>query len=523
VEGGGGSIRVVSSTESHDDATLVDPLREAAPGKASVAAALFGGDTDGDAPVTIGRYVVRDRLGVGGMGAVYRAHDPELDREVALKVLLPDVADDEDARARMVREARALAKLSHPNVIGVYDVGRHGAEVFLAMELVDGSDLSAWLAAGEEGTGRPWRDVMDVFIQAARGLAAAHEQGLVHRDFKPANVLLGRDGRVRVVDFGLARPVDASAMPLIDHAPTRTGAILGTPMYMAPEQLEGKAATGASDQFALCVSLYMALYGDRPFAGATMASYVSQVIAGNVIEPASGDVPNGVYRALHRGLSTDPDQRWPTLEALITELNASLDASVAVVTPSAGATTPAPGRGIGVGAIVLVVAGLAGVAGLAWWGGSSPSEAADTRPVAAAPAAANAADSPGSPAGDATGATPAVDSPGTARTETGGAEVESAESGGRAPSAEPEQEPSAEPEPESTPTPPPARAREWCSFHEDTYALVDRGTKRRKSFTKRGKCWTCRKETSKSRIARLSPRDCGGYQMCTPSPEEACK
>ena len=194
----------------------------------------------------VGRYLVLERSGEGAMGVVYAAYDPELDRKLALKLLRPSGEQAEAAeqrRARLQREARALARLSHPHVVTVFDVGTWGEQVFIAMEWVDGVTLRQWLAERP----RDWREVLEVLLHAGEGLAAAHATGLVHRDFKPDNVLVGRDGRVRVSDFGLARPVDAQA-PSPGMAPARgaeslrSGALAGSPAYMAPEQRAGGAA-----------------------------------------------------------------------------------------------------------------------------------------------------------------------------------------------------------------------------------------------------------------------------------------
>jgi len=212
----------------------------------------------------VGRYVVLQQLGVGGMGVVHACYDPELDRKVALKVLRSDTVDGV-ARARLLREAQALAKLSHPNVVAIHDVGTVGEHVWLAIELVDGQTLRQWLE-----TPRRWREVLEVMGAAGHGLAAAHVAGLSHRDFKPDNVMIGRDGRARVMDFGLARASGKTTEPASDttlvpsvpptwaDAPvTRVGAIVGTPRYMAPEQLRGgRSVTGAADQFAFCVSAF---------------------------------------------------------------------------------------------------------------------------------------------------------------------------------------------------------------------------------------------------------------------------
>jgi tetratricopeptide (TPR) repeat protein/predicted Ser/Thr protein kinase len=262
----------------------------------------------------LGRYFVLDPLGSGGSGVVYAAYDPELDRKIALKLLRAERAGD-DARARLLREAQAMARLSHPNVLAVHDVGTFGDQVFVAMELVDGWNLRQWLAAEPRTRSR----ILEVFAAAGRGLAAAHAAGFVHRDFKPENVLVGRDGRVRVADFGLVRSegdadlgtegsAPASASPA---AVTLPGTIPGTPGYMAPEQLAGRPADFRSDQFAFCVSLYQALYGRRPFAPGSWT----------VEEPPSGArVPARLRRLLLRGLAVDPAARFSSMDELLAGL-----------------------------------------------------------------------------------------------------------------------------------------------------------------------------------------------------------
>lgn len=274
---------------------------------------------------TVGRYLILDRLGEGGMGVVYAAHDPELDRRVALKLLRPDRAEKETA-LRLQREAQAIARLSHPNVVAVHDAGTFGEQVFVAMELVEGRTVRQWLAAERPS----WREIVTVFVAAGRGLSAAHAAGLAHRDFKPDNVLLGRDGRVRVVDFGLARPVEEPAEGLpgegapapsggVLTAPlTQWGAALGTPSYMAPEQFRGEGADARSDQFSFCVSLYEALYGDRPFPGGHPQEIAEAVARGAVREePAGSRVPARLRAVLARGLSLDPERRFPSMAELL--------------------------------------------------------------------------------------------------------------------------------------------------------------------------------------------------------------
>ncbi len=230
---------------------------------------------------SIGRYRVLSLIGRGGMGDIYAAYDPELDRRVALK-LLRTASSSESSRKRLVREARALGKLSHPNVVQVYDAGEHDGDVFVAMELVEGQAFDAWCSS----VPRPgWHEVLAAYLDVARGLEAAHASGLIHRDVKPSNILRGADGRVRVVDFGLAAASEGRALAageavvasIAAAAPaspegsreeerlTTTGALLGTPLYMAPEQFEGPRASAACDQYGLCTALYEGLYGVLPF------------------------------------------------------------------------------------------------------------------------------------------------------------------------------------------------------------------------------------------------------------------
>jgi len=281
----------------------------------------------------IDRFVVLDKLGEGGMGIVLAAYDPLLDRKVALKLLRPHVHHGA-ARAmqRLLREARAMAKLSHPNVVTVHDVGTVEGHVYIAMEFVDGETLGQW-AKRER---RSAKEVLEVYLMAARGLAAAHQAGLVHRDFKPQNCLIGTDGRVRVTDFGLVSPPtpdDASlesmqdrGSPAADEATpspslTHTGEVMGTPGYMAPEQHAGEATDARADQFSFCVALYEALYAAPPFGGDTYAEIARRVTEGERAPiPEGKHVPARVERALGRGLATDRDQRFASMDALIAVL-----------------------------------------------------------------------------------------------------------------------------------------------------------------------------------------------------------
>ncbi|MFZ6180451.1 protein kinase domain-containing protein [Nannocystis pusilla] len=274
----------------------------------------------------IGRYVVLERLGAGGMGVVYAAYDPQLGRRVALKSIAPHIAADPLARARMLREAQAMALLAHPNVAAIHDAGVQDDRVWLAMELVDGESLVAWLAAGPRG----WREVVAMFAAAGEGLAAAHAAGLVHRDFKPDNVLVGRDGRARVVDFGLARgetedgAVEAHGSAG-ETAPVRAltgpGATPGTPRYMAPEQWLGEVVDARSDAFAFCVALWEALYGEHPFPTSSPAALAEAVLHEQVRPPRAGArVPAFVHRALRRGLAREPARRFATMAELLAAL-----------------------------------------------------------------------------------------------------------------------------------------------------------------------------------------------------------
>jgi serine/threonine protein kinase len=291
--------------------------------------------------VLVGRYVIEGLVGRGAMGAVYGARDPDLDRKVAVKILRADALSDNarrKMRARLLREAQAMACLSHPEVITVYDVGAFEDQLFVAMEYVEGETLRQWRGARHRG----YAEILAVYERAGSGLAAAHDAGLVHRDFKPDNVLVGRDGRVRVTDFGLARAVrpedaddsrlpeatDDSAARSVMLTLTRTGALLGTPAYMAPEQLSGDAADARSDVFGFCVSLYEALYGERPFAGSTVLVLRAAIEEGAVrTAPVMTPVPGWIRRVLLRGLRAAPEKRFASMRAVLDALRSSHAAS----------------------------------------------------------------------------------------------------------------------------------------------------------------------------------------------------
>ena len=266
----------------------------------------------------LGRYEVLRELGRGSMGVVVRAYDPELRRAVAVKLLEPRIAHGSGARERLLREAQAMARLTHPHVVRVYDVTAHGDALAIAMELVEGQTLRAVIAQG-----RPWRELLAIAISAGRGLAAAHAAKLIHRDYKPENVLCADDGRVVVSDFGLARlDEEPAALPGTTDGTVTT--LAGTPAYMAPELLAGSVATIASDQFSFCVATYEALYGERPFAGKTLDELRATIAAG-IPRPAppGSTVPARIRAALVRGLSRDPLKRWPAMGLLLDELAAA--------------------------------------------------------------------------------------------------------------------------------------------------------------------------------------------------------
>ncbi len=304
-------------------------------GGASVTAGKAGGG-DLIRGSVVGRYVVLSTLGFGNMGVVYAAYDPELDRKVALKLLRSELREvsDNEARTRLLREAQALAKLSHPNVVAVYDVGAIETGVWLAMEFVEGQTLDNWCKERP----RSWREALDVMRHAGRGLQAAHHAGLIHRDFKPENVMVGTDGRVRVMDLGLARlgaredPVDLletlavhrsshSEQAALAIGVTQAGAIVGTPAYMAPEQFQGLQVGVAADVFAFCVTCWEAIVGERPFAGTTLAELLASVFVEDVRPIPKGKLmPVWVRKALRRGIQRGPEARWPSMGALLAVL-----------------------------------------------------------------------------------------------------------------------------------------------------------------------------------------------------------
>jgi hypothetical protein len=310
--------------------------REGATGTVRTASASSEPTPAGPLPpgATVARYRIESLVGAGSMGAVYAAYDPDLDRRVALKLLSPAPRSHE-LRALLLREAQAMAKVTHAHVATVYDVGTWRQQLFIAMEFVRGGTLRTWLRARP----RSVPEILDVLLRAGRGLAEAHTAGLVHRDFKPDNVLVGDDGRVRVTDFGLARPPHdprASDTPLAGHSSwdtvdprsTRTGTLVGTPAYMAPEQLDGAPANERSDEFAFCVALYEALYGRRPFEGANViALRMSMRRDPPAPDPLGSRVPGRVHAVLRKGLSKRPSDRYGSMHELLDALEGALRAS----------------------------------------------------------------------------------------------------------------------------------------------------------------------------------------------------
>ncbi len=272
----------------------------------------------------VSRYRIEATLGAGAGGVVYAAFDQQLKRRVALKILRASgirTAPGPEARERLLREAEAMAQLSHPNVVNVHDAGIFGDDVFIVMELVEGQTLARWL----RGQQRPWREVVTVFTDAARGLAAAHGAGLVHRDFKPENVLIGSAGRARVADFGLARQMGAvGPVPPVEPSPAGQAftAIAGTPAYMAPEQFLGAVADDKSDQFSFCVALFLALYRQHPFGDWTGGG--STLPPTPASPPEGSPVPARLHEILARGLRAERERRYPSLTGLIQELEAVL-------------------------------------------------------------------------------------------------------------------------------------------------------------------------------------------------------
>jgi serine/threonine protein kinase len=299
----------------------------------------LGMPTD-DAELRIGRFRIRAQIGAGGNALIFAAWDDEHDRQVAIKLLRDDRSVRPDTRARFLREAKAMARLHHPNVVRIYEVGIHGGppegepRVFLAMEYVEGQSLREWVEREQPSVD----SILDRYLEAGRGLAAAHAAGLMHRDFKPDNVVLGSDGLVRVVDFGLARSTRGtdSFQTIEEQTPGLRAALdqgqdilatiglSGTPAYMALEQHFGRATDARADQFAFCVALWEALFGQRPYRGQTAGAIARAIETGKICEPPrdkASAVTRAVRKALERGLAAEPDHRWPSMDELLAELD----------------------------------------------------------------------------------------------------------------------------------------------------------------------------------------------------------
>jgi serine/threonine protein kinase len=434
-----------------------------------------------------------------------------------------------------------MARLAHPNVIHVYDVGTVEDGVFIAMELVEGQSLAGWLAAEV----RPWRQILELFVHAGRGLAAAHAAGVIHRDFKPHNVLVGSDGRVRVGDFGLAGgdasgptgPHEAVTEPVaraveeptaldrasISGALTRTGMLLGTPKYMPPEQESGAPASARSDQFSFCVALYEALYGRPPYAGDSVSVYRHHVRHGDVLPPPEGTgVRAWVHAEIVRGLSVDPAERHPGMDALLDRLDDALE------DPRALQRRRRRLRIAGIGAIA------AGVSALVVWrlaGGQGDVAPAEPRPslpamVATAdppitlPAPSVSTETRGESGRDDAAAgepeTASAEHKSTAHSSTtaGGAARERAGAGaGAGAGAKPEPKPAPKPE---------KRGSGSCYFEQDIKKFITKSKKHRAHVMDDGICWNCAQRASEHQVVGLAPNDCAAYYLCFEEPIDKC-
>ncbi len=288
--------------------TLSPPLTDLpAAAAAAATATLPAGSSRADAPVRqVGRYLIQGRLGRGGMATVYRAHDPSISRDVAIKFLHASLAEDDECRDRFLREARAAGGLSHPNIVVVHDVGEIEGRPYMAMELVDGAPLSETL---EKTPVLPVRDAVLIGMQLARALEYAHARGIVHRDIKPGNIMFLKDGTtIKVTDFGIAHMDDGSST----H--TQVGAVLGTPQYMSPEQAMGEKIDGRSDLFATGIVLYQMLAGERPFRADSLVAIAAKIVRDDPppLAAKNAEVPAALRRVIDRCLAKKPEQRYQT-------------------------------------------------------------------------------------------------------------------------------------------------------------------------------------------------------------------
>jgi serine/threonine protein kinase len=374
--------RLVDGQLSDDEVHALEAHADACPSCTRVLAELARTVAPEPADWLGERYRLLEPLGAGGMGVVYAALDDKLGRKVAVKRLRESApgSSAERRRARFLREAQLLASLSHPNVLTVFDVGGGERDLYVVMELVDGWPVSRWVVE----TDPDWRRIVDVYLQAGRGLAAAHELGIVHRDVKPDNILVARSGRVLVGDFGLAgltdtvTPIESPPSPA---APlTQTGAVLGTPAYMSPEQHAGKPGDAFSDQFSFCVALYETLHGRRPFAGRT-ASEIAAATREGALAPGRDGVPRVVDRVLAAGLDPTPARRFPSMAALLAALE------------RARAARPRRRLAVGLAAVAAIGAAGVAIAGL----GRLPPRSQKIARIAPVPATQPAAPGGGSP------------------------------------------------------------------------------------------------------------------------------
>ena len=319
-----------SSNEPAPDAAVQRSSQAPTVGESASSAIEHGRPVVSVSATKLSHFVLLNPLGAGAMGSVFAAYDEKLDRRVALKLVHSPTHAHGQIRERTLREARAIARISHPNVISVFEVGESDQLVYIAMEYVDGETLLAW----QERGGHSWQETLDMHLRAGSGLEAAHRASVVHRDFKPENVLIGNDGRVRVADFGIARlgaapelspsadPTSEASESVPGRLPrlTQSGIISGTPGYMSPEQYRGGNVDSRSDQWSFCAVLFEALYGYLPFSGTTLKEHAKSVLGPPRSPPSNTPVPEEIHKALLRGLSVDPSARFESMTQLLETL-----------------------------------------------------------------------------------------------------------------------------------------------------------------------------------------------------------